>query len=371
MNPSPVSHLACPLEVMKSAITLTGSLLLGIVLLPVVLAGGDPPPPRICGQPAGSDDIVLATIRELESGGDYSAQAVGSTASGAYQFLDSSWSGYGGYTHAKDAPTDVQDAKAAENVSEILDANGNDVTAVPVVWYIGHVPGQDSTEWDLVPHPEAGNRLTPRQYQARWMTVYNRLLDETTVVGTAAGATVSTTIAKGSDCIAGGVIPLDGEWSLPGPRQLIDANPAVINKPHHDYPAWDWLIPEGTPIYAVRGGRVAVVRNWPYNWWNRGCGTNGADDCVSCGIGVTIHDEQGTHWTYCHGSAAFVQVGDTVRAGQQIMLSGNTGKSGTPHLHLEIRTDGVQRCPQPLLRSLYERAQGLDPKSLPVTGCNF
>jgi len=174
----------------------------------------------------------------------------------------------------------------------------------------------------------AGNRLTPRQYQARWMQTYNRLLDETATVGARAGS--STTTAPAADCLGGEVVPLDGEWSLPGPRSLIDANPSALDQPHHDYPAWDWLIPVGTPIYAVRGGRVAVVRTWPYNWWNRGCGSEGGNGCDTCGIGVTIIDEQGTHWAYCHGSALMVQLGDTVRAGQEIMRSGNTGRSGPP-----------------------------------------
>ena len=36
------------------------------------------------------------------------------------------------------------------------------------------------------------------------------------------------------------------------------------------------------------------------------------------------------------------------------MWSGNTGRSGTPHLHLEIRTsDGERRCPQPIVAALY------------------
>lgn len=354
---------------MKSAVALTSSLLLGVVVLPVLLAGGDPPPMAICGQQAGSTDTVLATIRTLESGGNYSAQAAGSTASGAYQFLDSSWAGYGGYTHAKDAPPEVQDAKAAENVTLILKKHDGDVTAVPVVWYIGHVPGPTSTEWDSVPFPGAGNRLTPRQYQARWMAVYNRLIDESTGVGTT--VTSSTTMAPAADCLGGGVVPIDGDWSLPGPRSLIEANASALDQPHHDYPAWDWLIPVGTPIYAVRGGRVAVVRTWPYNWWNRGCGSEGGNECDTCGIGVTIIDDQGTHWTYCHGSALMVQSGETVRAGQQIMRSGNTGRSGTPHVHVEIQVDGLQRCPQPLIRSLYLQSTGLDPASLPATGCSF
>jgi hypothetical protein len=117
---------------------------------------------------------ILATIRSLESGGDYAAAARRSTASGAYQFLDTSWGGYGGYARAKDAPPEVQDAKAAEHVAAILSRNGGDVSTIPVSWYIGHVPV--GAEWDTVPRPDAGNRLTPREYQQRWMARYTQLI---------------------------------------------------------------------------------------------------------------------------------------------------------------------------------------------------
>ena len=118
--------------------------------------------------------MILAAIRALESGGDYTAAARSSTASGAYQFLDSTWGGYGGYARALDAPPPVQDAKAAEWAAAILARNAGDVTAVPVSWYIGHVPVGD--EWDRIP-PYPGNTLTPRQYQQRWMAHYAELLD--------------------------------------------------------------------------------------------------------------------------------------------------------------------------------------------------
>ena len=158
---------------------------------------------------------------------------------------------------------------------------------------------------------------------------------------------------------------------MPGPQASLDANPAGINSPHHDYAAWDWIIPTNTPIYAVRGGRVDRITNWPYNWWSEGCGETGRPGCVSCGVGVTIVDDTGYRWTYCHGNSLTVTLDATVTAGQQLLWSGNTGRSGTAHLHLEIRTNGTRRCPQPLIRSLYEHSVGIDPATLPTTGCSF
>ncbi|HEY8547174.1 MAG TPA: transglycosylase family protein [Acidimicrobiales bacterium] len=63
---------------------------------------------------SGGGGCVPDYIVQRESGGDYKAENPTSTASGKYQFLDSTWNGYGGYQHASDAPPAVQDAKACE-----------------------------------------------------------------------------------------------------------------------------------------------------------------------------------------------------------------------------------------------------------------
>jgi hypothetical protein len=176
----------------------------GLLCLPLLFTGGGPPaPPRgtdLCPVPGGRLAVALATIRTVESGGNYTARAAGSSASGAYQFIDTTWAGYGGYPEAWMAPPAIQDAKAAINVSAVLAGQHGDVTAVPVVWYIGHLPPPDSTEWDTVPSPEAGNVLTPRQYQAKWMAVYDAFAGTappptggTEPVGTGCGATAATT----------------------------------------------------------------------------------------------------------------------------------------------------------------------------------
>ena len=308
-----------------------------LLVIPVLFGGGDTPTPGCVGT-AGLP-AVLATIRTIESGGDYTVRNSGSTASGAYQFLDSTWNGYGGYPRAWLAPPAVQDAKAAENVTGILDGHGNDVSTVPPVWYIGYVPAAGSPDWDTVPYPSAGNVLSPREYQTRWLTEYGRQT----------GASLDG--ATGCATPGGGAIPANADgYAIPGPAELFAT--AEVYAPHAGYPAWDWLIPVGTPIYAIRGGTVTTVQYWNHNWWDEGCGTNSAG-CHTCGIGVTIIDIDGNHWAYCHGTAVHVTEGQQITAGTQILTSGNTGRSGAPHVHIEISSpDGVRQCPQLLLALL-------------------
>ena len=156
-----------------------------------------------------------------------------------------------------------------------------------------------------------------------------------------------------------------GEWSLPFDRSFIDANPAALSAPHHDYPAWDFGVPVGTTIYAIHGGRVDRVSNWSGNCYGH------RDSCADmCGTGLTIQDTDGVRWIYCHASRLTVSLGDQVVAGQPIMLSGNTGHSSGPHLHLGIRLDGVDRCPQLLLSDLYNAFTPSAASALPAAGCS-
>jgi hypothetical protein len=65
----------------------------------------------------------LSCVRAHESGGNYQAKNPVSTASGAYQFLDSTWrtmsarAGHSGYGSARHAPPAVQDAVAIYTVN--------------------------------------------------------------------------------------------------------------------------------------------------------------------------------------------------------------------------------------------------------------
>src|SRR4051812_18093005 len=161
---------------MKTLIVAIVGLVLLLVsgLTVVMLSLGGPTKATALGTCATDANLapILATIRTIETGGNYSTTISSSTASGAYAFLDGTWDGYGGYRRAVDAPPTLQDQKAAELVRDTLDANDGDVSTIPIVWYIGHVPPAGSGEWDTIPAPEAGNRLTPREYQTKWMAEY-------------------------------------------------------------------------------------------------------------------------------------------------------------------------------------------------------
>ena len=91
---------------MKVVLGCAASIVFAVTLLPVVLSSGDAAPAPTCNALSGQMSVLLETIRTLESGGDYAAESQTSSASGAYQFVDGTWAGYGGYQHASAAPAD-------------------------------------------------------------------------------------------------------------------------------------------------------------------------------------------------------------------------------------------------------------------------
>jgi len=345
---------------MKTKLPLVAVTLLLVVALvgclPILLIAGSPSSGACPGDlPAdASVEAIAATIRQLESGNDYTARAPGSSASGAYQFLDSSWGGYGGYARAYLAPPEVQDAKAFENINGILAANNNDPVAVPVSWYIGHVPPPGSTEWDRVPSPGAGNQLTPREYQTKWMEVYREKLGLGPANTDPSDESLTSTSVQPAACSVG-VLAVSGDYALPVERIWYEQHPEWFTKPHHDYPAADIPVPTGTPIFAAAAG---VVVSTP---------TSG-----KCGVGVVINGDDGAQYTYCHGlpGSHAVATGDKVATGQPLMLSASTGNSSGPHLHFAIDVDGRARCPQPLLASVAD-GHPIPVADLPTHGCAY
>lgn len=145
---------------------------------PTTAAGPVAPPARNISVYPQQIEHILATIRYLESRGIYTLPPNLGGASGAYQFVRSTWNGYGGYGHVYLAPPHIQDERAAKDVNMFLARFDNDVSMVPVMWYFPIAARQ--TEWmDRVPKSEHGNRLTIREYQTRWLGVFASLSGQT------------------------------------------------------------------------------------------------------------------------------------------------------------------------------------------------
>jgi murein DD-endopeptidase MepM/ murein hydrolase activator NlpD len=64
---------------------------------------------------------------------------------------------------------------------------------------------------------------------------------------------------------------------------------------------------------------------------------------------VVIDHGFGYSTLYAHNSRLLVLEGDEVKRGQVIAISGNTGRSTSPHLHYEVRIDGVHQNPRGFL----------------------
>ena len=68
-------------------------------------------------------------------------------------------------------------------------------------------------------------------------------------------------------------------------------------------------------------------------------------DDAEYGLFVKVAHDDEISSLYAHNSWLFASVGDSVEMGEVIALSGNSGRSTAPHLHLEIEREGLQVDP--------------------------
>jgi murein DD-endopeptidase MepM/ murein hydrolase activator NlpD len=126
--------------------------------------------------------------------------------------------------------------------------------------------------------------------------------------------------------------------ALPGVRRTFEAGPSLPSHWPLDPPGYitrgivepggteeahtglDIAVTIGTPVRAAGGGTVAEVGN-----------------DAEYGQFVVLTHPDGYQTKYGHLSRALLSPGAVVGAGEVIGLSGNSGRSTAPHLHLEIR----------------------------------
>ncbi len=94
----------------------------------------------------------------------------------------------------------------------------------------------------------------------------------------------------------------------------------------------DYAVPQGTPVLAANTGRVLLAGPLYFE-----------------GNCVVLDHGQGLLTLYLHLSEIKVKAGERVEGGQEIGLSGGTGRATGPHLHLAVRWQGVYLNPATLL----------------------
>jgi murein DD-endopeptidase MepM/ murein hydrolase activator NlpD len=96
----------------------------------------------------------------------------------------------------------------------------------------------------------------------------------------------------------------------------------------------DFPADSGTPIVAAASGKVVTAEVHP-----------------QYGKMIEIDHGNGLLSRYAHTSQIFVKEGDLVMRGQRVATVGSTGRSTGPHLHFEVRLNGVPQNPARFLQS--------------------
>jgi len=118
----------------------------------------------------------------------------------------------------------------------------------------------------------------------------------------------------------------DGDYQI---TQYFGENPAAYARfglAGHN--GLDLALPAGTPLLAVEDASLVEA----------------AYDATGYGYYAKLQTPRGSHWLYAHMSEPCpLEIGQAVSAGDPIGVSGSSGNSTGPHLHLGFRPDGSYR----------------------------
>ena len=128
----------------------------------------------------------------------------------------------------------------------------------------------------------------------------------------------------------------DGNFAAPvdAPTSDVYGSQRVFNGvAQREHQGLDYRVATGTPVAAMNDGTVLLAR---FLYFEGNC--------------VVIDHGQGFLTLYFHLSEFKVKEGDMVKRGQEIGLSGGTGRATGPHLHVAIRWQGTYLDPARLLQ---------------------
>ncbi|MGA7750261.1 MAG: peptidoglycan DD-metalloendopeptidase family protein [Gallionella sp.] len=135
------------------------------------------------------------------------------------------------------------------------------------------------------------------------------------------------------DTDLGFILPVKGRLaSRFGLRRFFNGEPRA---PHAGR---DVAVARGTPVKASAHGQVLAVDDYFFN-----------------GRTIFVDHGNGLITMYCHLERIDVKTGDTVRKGQRIGLSGETGRATGPHLHWSVVLNGAMVDPELFIPAKHRR----------------
>jgi murein DD-endopeptidase MepM/ murein hydrolase activator NlpD len=209
-------------------------------------------------------------------------------------------------------------------VAELARANNLDTSAKLSLGMKLTVPGAKSAAAAAVAQPVAAAQLQPVATVAAPAT---KMAAATVPPQSARLAQASTNVTEEQPVAAAeapAVKPSEATGALPTFRwpvrgKVITSYGAKTSGKSND--GINLAVPEGTPIKAAEDGVVAYSGNELKGYGNL----------------VLVRHANGYVTAYAHASELLVKRGDTIKRGQVIAKSGQSGEVGSPQLHFEIR----------------------------------
>lgn len=161
------------------------------------------------------------------------------------------------------------------------------------------------------------------------------------------GFDLDSMLAEANNNQPSGIVGSPGEFQIPLSKEDLEKQVIPFGRPLYGWISrvytsdektgekhfgFDFAVKNGTSVTTTASG-VVTFAGWDDNLGNL----------------VVIDHGNGYETIYGHNEKLLVEEGDVVLKGDMISLSGNTGRSTAPHLHYEIRRNGVAIDPAPFL----------------------
>lgn len=283
----------------------------------------------------GDVDSFMYAMRMVESSNNYKAKSGYSSASGAYQYITSTWNNYQGYKQAYMAPPSVQDARARSDFMALFEKYKDWEKVAAHHFYPAWA--NDKSKWNNA--PGRGNPSV-RTYVSKVMTHFKKAQGQmvSATQGESSGTQTQSeaeTRAQGGQQDSGGATTVGNEAVIP-PLDTMRVTSKFGYRRHPIsggrklHAGVDLGAPNGTPIKAVLSGHV------------KSAGTMGG-----YGKCIDIDHGNGLVTRYAHQSSLSVSANQSVSQGQVIGKVGSTGASTGNHLHWEWRVNNKPEDPMP------------------------